>query len=120
MKVPVPANRRTRTAIRRFLEIIEPKQGALRQPSLACVLGQTPGIAWYVIDDPMDPNHLGRFRIGRVRVVDNQDETFSTVRDILPRNWRRYIFALAGVLDHRYDQRQSVRGHLCQGLISPS
>src|SRR6516162_11352462 len=98
MKVPVPANRRTRTAIRRFLEIIEPRQGALRQPSLACVLGQTPGIARYVVDDPVYPNHFGCFRIGRVRIINNQDETFSIVGDTLPRKWRRDIFALTGVL----------------------
>ena len=46
----------------------------------------------------MYPNHLGGFRIGRVRIIDNQDETFSAVGDTLPRKWRRNIFALAGVL----------------------
>jgi len=35
----------------------------------------------------MYPNHLGCFRIGRVRIIDNQDETFSAVGDTLPRKW---------------------------------
>jgi hypothetical protein len=46
----------------------------------------------------MDPNHLGGFWIGRIRVVDNEDETFSTVGDTLPGKWWRDIFALAGIL----------------------
>jgi hypothetical protein len=29
----------------------------------------------------MYPNHLGCFRIGRVGIIDNQDETFSAVGD---------------------------------------
>ena len=48
--------------------------------------------------DPMDPNHLGCFRIGRVRIIDNQGETFSAIGNTLPRKWRRDIFGLAGVL----------------------
>jgi hypothetical protein len=40
----------------------------------------------------------GCSRIGRVRIIDNQDETFSSVADTLPRKWRRSIFGLAGVL----------------------
>src|SRR5262249_13147034 len=98
MEVTVSADRRTRATIPRLFEIIEPKQGALRQRCLACVLGQALGIGRYVVDDPMYPNHRGCFRIGRVRIIDNQDETFSAVRDTLPRKWRRDIFALAGVL----------------------
>src|SRR5262249_9168468 len=46
----------------------------------------------------MYPNHLGCFRIGRVRIIDNQNEAFSAVGGILPRKWRRDIFSLAGVL----------------------
>ena len=46
----------------------------------------------------MYPNHLGCFRIGRVGIIDNQDETFSAVGDTLLRKRRRDIFALAGVL----------------------
>src|SRR5215813_9799850 len=46
----------------------------------------------------MYPNHPGCFRIGRVRIIDNQNETFSAVGGILPRKWRRDIFTLAGVL----------------------
>jgi hypothetical protein len=46
----------------------------------------------------MYPNHLGCFRIGRVRIIDNQDETFSAIGDTLPHKWRRDIFGLAGVL----------------------
>src|ERR1700758_696423 len=98
MDVAVPANRWTRAAVLRLFEIIEPKYGALRQARLTCVLGHALGIGRYVVDDPMYPNHLGRFRIGRVRVIDNQDETFSTVGNTLPHKWRRDIFALAGVL----------------------
>jgi hypothetical protein len=68
MKVPAPANRRTRTAIRRFLEIIEPKQGALRQPSLACVLGQN---SWYRSVCCRRPSVPKPFwvLIGRVRII---------------------------------------------------
>src|SRR5215475_2763779 len=98
MEVTVSADRRTRATIPRLFEIIEPKQGALRQPCLAYVLGQAFVIGRYVVDDPMYPNHLGCFRIGRVRIIDNQDETFSAVGDTLPGKWRRDIFALAGVL----------------------
>src|SRR5215831_13018566 len=97
MEVTVSADRRTRATIPRLFEIIEPKQGALRQPCLACVLGQALGIGRHVVDDPMYPNHLGCFRIGRVRIIDNQDEAFSAVGYTLPRKWRRDIFALAGV-----------------------
>jgi hypothetical protein len=46
----------------------------------------------------MDPHHFGCFRIGRVGIIDNHDETFGAVGDLLPRKWRRDIFALAGVL----------------------
>ena len=53
---------------------------------------------WNVVDDPMDPNHLGCFRVGRVRIIDNQGETFSAIGDTLPRKWRRDILGLAGVL----------------------
>src|SRR5215468_10575046 len=98
MEVTVSADRRTRATIPRLFEIIEPKQGALRQPCLTCVLEQALGIGRHVVDDPMYPNHLGCFRIGRVRVIDNQDETFSAVGDTLPRKWWRDIFGLAGVL----------------------
>src|SRR6516162_3260010 len=98
MEVTVPADRRTGAAIPCLFEIVKPKQGALRQPCLACVLGQALGIGRYVVDDPMYPNHLGCFRIGRVRIIDNQNETFSAVGGTLPRKWRRDIFALAGVL----------------------
>ena len=41
---------------------------------------------------------LRRFRIGRVGIIDNQDETFSAVGDTLPGKRRRDIFAFAGVL----------------------
>src|SRR6516162_3006907 len=98
MKVTVPADWRTGAAITRLFEIVEPKQGALRQPCLACVLGQVLGIGRHVVDDPMYPNHLGCFRIGRVRIIDNQDKTFSAIGNTLPRKWRGYIFGLAGVL----------------------
>jgi hypothetical protein len=37
------------------------------------------------------------FRIGRIGVINNQDETFSAVGDTLPRKWRGDIFGLAGV-----------------------
>src|SRR6516225_2244598 len=46
-------------------------------------------------DDPMYPNHLGCFGIGRVRIIDNRTRLLG---GILPRKWRRDIFALAGVL----------------------
>ena len=46
----------------------------------------------------MDPNHLGCFWIGRVRIIDNQGETFSVIGGTLPRKWRGDIFGLAGVL----------------------
>src|SRR5258707_9235450 len=92
MEVTVPTYRRTRAAVPSLFEIIEPKEGALRQPCLACVLGQGPGLRRYVVDDPMYPNHLGCFRIGRVGIIDNQDETFSAVGDTLPRKRRRDIF----------------------------
>src|SRR4029453_6518125 len=98
MEVTVPADRRTGTAILRLFEIIEPKYDALRQPCLACVVGQALGIGRYVVDDPVYPNHLGCFWIGGVRIIDNQDETFRVFGDTLPRKWRRDIFALAGVL----------------------
>src|SRR6516225_11676623 len=98
MEVTVATNRRTWATIFLLSEIVEPKHGALRQPCLACVLGQALGIGRYVVDDPMYPNHLGCFRIGRVRIIDNQDETFSAVGYTLPSKWRRDIFALAGVL----------------------
>jgi hypothetical protein len=66
-------------------EVIESKYDALRQSGLACVLGQALGIGRYVVHDPMYPNHLGCFRIGCVRIIDNQDETFGAVGDTLPR-----------------------------------
>ena len=47
--------------------------------------------------DPMYPNHLGCFRIGRIGIINNQDETFCAVGDALPRKWRGDIFGLAGV-----------------------
>src|SRR5262249_58877379 len=76
--------------------------GALRQPCPGCVLGQALGVGRYVVDDPMYPNHLGCVRIGRVRIIHNQHETFSAVGYALPSKWRRDIsyarFALAGVL----------------------
>ena len=46
----------------------------------------------------MYPNNLGCLRIGRVRIIDNQDDTFSFIGDALPRERRRDIFTLAGVL----------------------
>ena len=72
--------------------------GTLRQPCLVSVLRQALGIGRYVIDGPMYPNHFRGFRIGCVRIVDNQDKTFRALGDTLPRKWRRDIFALAGVL----------------------
>src|SRR5262245_54514821 len=98
MEVTVPTNWRTRTAIFRLLEIIEPKHGALRQSCLARIVGQALGIGGHIVDDPMDPNHLGRFRIRRVGIIDNQDETLSAVGDTIPRKRRRDIVALAGIL----------------------
>ena len=47
----------------------------------------------------MYPNHLGCFRIWRVGIIDNQDETFSAVGDTLPRKRQRDIFALAGYFE---------------------
>src|SRR5262249_44558074 len=88
----------TRTTVACLFEIVQPKQSTWRQPYPACVLGQALGIGRHVVDDPMYPNQLGCFRIGRVGIIDNQDETFSTVGDTLPRKWRRDIFGLAGVL----------------------
>src|SRR6516162_1180640 len=98
MEVTVPTDRRTGAAVLGLFEIIEPKKCALRQSRLACVLGQGPGLGRYVVDDPMYPNHLGRFRIRRVGIIDNQNEAFSAVGDSLPRKRRRDTFALAGVL----------------------
>src|SRR6516164_3090370 len=98
MEVTVPTNGRTGTAILRLFEIIEPRHSALRQSCLACVLGQALGSGRYVVDDPMDPNHFGCFRVGRVGIIDNKDETFGSIGDTLPRKWRGDIFGLAGVL----------------------
>src|SRR5262245_46602907 len=97
MEVTMPTNWRTRTAIFRLFEIIEPKHGALRQSCLARVLGQALGIGGYVVDDPMYPNHLGCFRIGCVGIIDNQYETLSAVGDTLPRKRRRNTVAFAGI-----------------------
>ena len=66
--------------------------------AFARVLGQALGIGRHVVDDPMYPNNLGCLRIGRVGIIDNQDETFSSVGDTLPRERRRDIFTLASVL----------------------
>src|SRR5215471_8632890 len=98
MEVTVPTNWRTRTAIFSLFEIIEPKHGALRQSCLASVLGQALGIGGYVVDDPMYPDHLGCFRVGRVGIIDNQDETLSAVGNTIPCKRRRDILALAGIL----------------------
>src|SRR3974377_2455245 len=97
MEVTVATNRRTWATIFLLSEIVEPKHGALRQPCLACVLGQALGIGRYVVDHPMYPNHFGGFRIGRVGIIDNKDETLSAAGDTLPRKRRRDIFAFAGV-----------------------
>ena len=61
-------------------------------------LGQALGSGRYVVDDPMYPNRLGCVRIGRVRIIHNQDETLSAVGYTHPSKWRRDIFALTGVL----------------------
>src|SRR6516162_7574074 len=98
MEVTVPTNGRTGTAIFRFFEIIEPKHGAPRQSCLACVLGQALAIGRHVVDDPMDPNHFGCFRIGSVGIIDNKDETLSALGYTLPRKRWRDIFALARIL----------------------
>src|SRR5262245_34114793 len=97
MEVTVPTNWRTRTSIFRLFEIIEPKHGPLRQSRLARVLGQALRIGGHVVDDPMYPNHLGCFRIWRVGIIDDQDETLSAVGDTLPRKRRRDTLALAGI-----------------------
>jgi hypothetical protein len=56
----------------------------LRQPCLACVLGQALGIGRHVVDDPMYPNHLGCFRIGRVRIIDNLSRSARLSIDEVP------------------------------------
>jgi hypothetical protein len=69
-----------------------------RQPFKSCVLVQVLGIERYVVDDPMYPNHFGCFRIRRVRIIDNQDETLNALGHTLPSKWWRDIFTLAGIL----------------------
>jgi hypothetical protein len=84
--------------LRRHVEIADLAKATPFDIEPACALGQTPGIAWYVVDDPVYPNHFRCFGIGRVRIIDNQDETFGIDGDTLPCKWRRDIFALTGVL----------------------
>src|ERR1700732_3399415 len=49
VEVAVLTDRRTRAAILRLFEIIQPNNSALRQPCLACVLRQALNVGWYVV-----------------------------------------------------------------------
>ena len=73
-----------------FFKSLSPSEGlAATEPYLRSSANSRYRVVCY--RRPNVAKHLGRFRIERVGVIDNHDETFSTVGDTLPGKWRRDI-----------------------------
>jgi hypothetical protein len=97
MEVAVPTDRGTRAAIHCLSEVVHSNCDALRQARLVSVFRQALAIGRYVVDDPMHPYPLRRFRIRRVGIIDDQDEALRPLGHPRPSKRRRDIVTLAGV-----------------------
>ena len=85
---------RTGTVVASTLPVVEAFTPARRELT---AFGQRGGGRRKVVNDPVDPGGLGRLRIGRIRIVDDEREAPGRLGRALPGEGWRPIGALTGV-----------------------
>ena len=105
VKVAVPANRRTGAAICRFFPVVQANPRSPRQLRFTDPAAQTGRLRRDVVENPMHPCHFRCGRVGCVRIVDNQRKALCTRRRARPRQCRRTVGAVAGVLRRNRSSR---------------
>ncbi len=97
VEVPVPSDGWARTAVTGATPIVRALAGAGRQRRRLDALGQSGGRRGDVDEHPVDPRHLRRGGIGRVRVVDDEREAPGVRGRAAPGERRGDVPALARV-----------------------
>src|SRR5580700_9068769 len=98
VKVSMPPDRWTGAAVTGPLPIVETLLRSRWKAAFCCALRKAMHVGRNVVHDPMHPRHLGRARIGRVRIVDDQREALRALWSSRPLQRRRDVGALAAIL----------------------
>ena len=98
MKVAMTTSGRTRTAIGGPFPVIEAHHRSRWQSLDGDAFGKPRRVRRKIVKNPMYPGHLGRFWIGRVGIVDDENEAFCPLRHTRPSQWGRDILSFASVL----------------------
>src|SRR5262249_41117214 len=94
--VAVAADRRTRATVPGALPIIDSFASTRRK--LLDSFGQACRGCRHIIQDPMHPGHLGRFRIGRVGIIHDESEAAGPGGSSAPLQSWTDVVSFAGVL----------------------
>src|SRR6266478_6453880 len=102
VKVSMLARRWTGAAVTGPFPIVEALLRSRWKVAFCRTLRKAMRVGRNVVHDPMNPRHLGRARIRRVRVVDDQREALRALWSSRPLQRRRDVGALAAILlgDH--------------------
>src|SRR5882762_1415227 len=84
VKISMGADRWAGTAVAGTFPVIEPLHRSRGHATLRRAFRQTPGIRWYVLNDPVHPRHLRCTRIRCVGVVDDERESLRALRGHRP------------------------------------
>ncbi|OGB02557.1 MAG: hypothetical protein A3E79_12505 [Burkholderiales bacterium RIFCSPHIGHO2_12_FULL_61_11] len=97
VEIAMPAYRRARSAVAGAPPIVPPLQDSRSKVFGGDAFRQTMDSRWQVVQHPVHPGHFWRCGVGRVRVIDDQDQALRAGRHTRPRQRWRNIITITGM-----------------------